>query len=730
MSAFRKLALTFGAAALSLTPAFGQLPGIDGMAAPPVPLNIAPQNIVCTVTAQPLAVRVEGLAELLGDIVINCNGNLAVNPRNAVGAIANYATAAAVMPTINVQVTLSTPVTSRLVSDPLTEALIFVDNAITPLALPPAVANTTLQNPCSGGSGVCTTWVHDGNNVVTVAGITTTIGAGSPADPLVGAASASADGRGVVTNVWQGARLNNQTVVWNSVPLGGVDNRTNPRLRAAYLAAALASPGGVYDGRQFSAPFQKTYRIKNLRSAVAGNASVNSQIFAYVGIQNPAGTLQVNSASAVVGQVNQGLSFGLRNSPDGGFGGPFTLASCVTINRDLAVDPTDADPFNGATLNGRFVEGYGVAFRARGFTPGQSRAFDQAVIDTNYNTESGYYNGFFPATNGLAIAGIADHGTRLRMVWNNVPANVRIYSTAMAAPTGTSGTIGAYAVVTDATGGNPAPITVPSAPTALFGTAAGGAGIPALSFVLAASTNGLINVPVTAGRAVQVWEIFASSSLATEVISFPTIVAYRAGNNPGLGTVTVQGTFAPISTAAAAGATLVPIPRFVETGSAINAFSIAPCLTNLLFPFVTNQAGFNTGIAIANTSLTNPGTGELFGTDVNNGIAPQSGTCTLNYFGTTGADGAAPPPATTGVVPAGRTFVMTLASGSSGPFGTVPAAQNFQGYMIAQCNFRYAHGYAFISDIGAVQLAQGYLALVMDATIGTRTGNFSETLAH
>lgn len=722
MSAFRKLALTCGVASMSV---FGQLPGIDGVAAPPVPLNIAQQNIRCAVSAQPLTVRVEGLAELLGDIVVNCTGNLAVNPRNFVGVLpVGYATAAAVMPTINIQVTLSTPVTSRLVSDPLTEALVFVDDATIATALPPGAVDTRLQNPCTGGSGVCTTWVSDGSTPL-VAGV---VGAGSATDPLTGAASSTADGRGVLTNVWQGSRLNSQTIVFNSVPLGFVDSRGNPRLRASYLAAAAASPGGIYDGRQFAASYQKTYRIKNLRSAVAGNASVNSQIFAYVGIQNPAGTLQVDSASTVVGQVNTGLTTTLRNADGSGFSGPFTLAACVTINRDLAVDPTDADPYNGATLSIRFNEGYAVAFRPRGFVPGQATTADQNLIDFNYNTESGFYSQLFPATNGLRIAGIADHGTRLRAVWNNIPANVRIYTFATAQTGATSGTIGAYAVVTDASGGNPAPITVPSAPTALFATAIGGAAIPAGSFVLTTATNGLINVAITSGRAVQVWEVYTSSPLVTETIAFPTIVAYRAGNNPGVGTVTLQGTFAPINTTAAAGGTLVPIPRFVETGSAANAFSIAPCLTNLLFPFVTNQAGFNTGIAISNTSLTNPGTGELFGTDVNNGIAPQSGTCTLNYFGTTGADGAAPPPATTGVIPAGRTFVMTLASGSSGPFGTVPAALNFQGYMIAQCNFRYAHGYAFISDIGAVQLAQGYLALIMDAAIGTRTGNASETL--
>jgi hypothetical protein len=756
MSAFRKLALTFGAAALSLAPAFGQLPGFGlgadnvAAAAGANPLNLAPQDIRCDVSAQPLTVRVEGLAELLGDITITCTGNLLPNPRNASSfTTATYATPAAVMPTINVQVTTSVNNTSRFF-DPLTEALIFVDDATTAVALPPASSDTRFQNPCANTApaGVCTTFVHDGNTTLTAAGATTTVSGMSTTDPLVGAASSSADGRGAVLNVFQAGRLNNQTLVFTGVPLGFVDTRANPRLRAAYLAAAAASPGGVYDGRQINVRVSKTYRIKNLRGAIAGNASINSQIFAYVAIQNPAGTLQVNSASAVVGQVNPGLAFARRSQSNGGFDAPLyplNVAACVTFNRDLATDPTDGDPYSGGVMNGRFTEGYAVAFRTRGFAPGQTFAADQTLIDFNYNTESGYYNRQFPAVLGLNEAGIADHGTRLRMVFTNIPANVRLYTSTRPVSQGTSASIGAYAVVADASGGNPAPITVPSAPTstpaALSTTlpvfpgavslSTGGAGIPALSFVLTGTgAQGLINMQITSGTAVQTWEVFASDSLITEQISFPAILAFRAANAPGLGTVSVNGTFAPINTTATGGGRLTPIPRFVETGTPATAFLISPCITNLLFPFITNQAGFNTGIAISNTSLTNPGTGELFALDNNFGVAPQQGTCTLNYFGTTGADGAAPPPATTGVIPAGRTFVMTLASGSSGPFGTVPAAQNFQGYMIAQCNFRYAHGYAFISDLGAVQLAQGYIALVMDAALGSRTGVASEVLGH
>jgi len=40
-------------------------------------------------------------------------------------------------------------------------------------------------------------------------------------------------------------------------------------------------------------------------------------------------------------------------------------------------------------------------------------------------------------------------------------------------------------------------------------------------------------------------------------------------------------------------------------------------------------------------------------------------------------------------------------------------APGFQGYIIAVCNFQFAHGFAFISDLGARNLAMGYLALVL-----------------
>jgi hypothetical protein len=713
-----------------------QIPGLQGLPlilnpdGSTIPAPVFPNsNVVCDVRGNPLTVRVEGLAELLGDIVIECRGNLRPNPRNIPGNPAGVPPAPVpVVDTINISATLSVPVTSRLVADPLTEALLLIDDPDVPTVGP--VANPSEQNPCTGASGVCTgLGAHDGRNdpVLGIPGPVTDGLAGHVTVITFGALGAQF-ALGAPVNVFQGRRQNNQTITFAGIPISTYDTRGNPRLLAAFNAIRAAN-GGFYRGEPIIAPWQKTFRIKNLRGAIAGAAASGTQIFSFISIQNPSGNLQLNAATATIGFAQPGLNFGLRNTADSG--GPaaaaVNLASCVTVNRDLAVDVADSDPWNGGNLAAQFSEAYQVAFKPRGYNPGQPRSADQFRPAVNYETESGFYNGVWAGLpNGLGLAGLADHGTRLRIVLNNIPANVRVF-VSVAGVNGTSPTLGAYAVAD-----NVIP-TTPLFPTASPGVTAviGGAAIPALAFVAPGSSNGITNVQLQSGRGVAVWEVYESARALLEKINFLIAVAYRAGSpGPGLGTATIQGTFAPINTTASAQPPGVPIPRFVETGSPLTAFTIAPCLTNLLFPFVTNQGTMNTGIAISNTSLTNPGTGELFALDPNIGVAPQSGTCTMNYFGTTGADGAAPPPSTTGVIPAGRTFTMTLASGSAGPFGSVPPATNFQGYVIAQCAFSFAHGYAFISDLNASKLSIGYVALIMDAALGSRTGNASEVLGH
>jgi hypothetical protein len=158
-----------------------------------------------------------------------------------------------------------------------------------------------------------------------------------------------------------------------------------------------------------------------------------------------------------------------------------------------------------------------------------------------------------------------------------------------------------------------------------------------------------------------------------------------------------------------------PIPRFCDTSTPLNIFRIDACTCDLLFPFVTNQAGFDTGIAIANTTL------DPFGTP------PQAGPTTVFYYGSTTGGGAAPAPQTSQSQPAGSELIFTLSGG--GNFG-IAATPGFQGYLITVSKFQYCHGFAFISDVGAQKLAEGYVAIQLDVPGLNRTGQLGENEGH
>jgi hypothetical protein len=60
------------------------------------------------------------------------------------------------------------------------------------------------------------------------------------------------------------------------------------------------------------------------------------------------------------------------------------------------------------------------------------------------------------------------------------------------------------------------------------------------------------------------------------------------------------------------------------------------------------------------------------------------------------------------------TTALTLASQSVG--------SNWSGYMIALCNFQYAHGYASVTDVGVRNIMASYLALIINSGGGASRG--------
>ncbi len=199
----------------------------------------AQSPIQCFVNAQPVTVRTTGLAELIGDITIVCTGG-------------NPVAAGVQTPMLNVSVTLSANITTRLVATTpegsLTEAILTLDEP-QPGAQFPCIPAQGPTCPAFGNGTGAGVYANDGN-----------------------------------PNLFRGVKQNDNTIVFLGVPL---------------------DPPGQSQ--------QRTLRIKNIRAAVAGAAADNGQIFAFVSLQNPPANLQLNNASVAVGFVQSPLQVQYNN---------------------------------------------------------------------------------------------------------------------------------------------------------------------------------------------------------------------------------------------------------------------------------------------------------------------------------------------------------------------------------------------------------------------------------
>ena len=162
------------------------------------------------------------------------------------------------------------------------------------------------------------------------------------------------------------------------------------------------------------------------------------------------------------------------------------------------------------------------------------------------------------------------------------------------------------------------------------------------------------------------------------------------------------------------------------TRPAGNFISVSRCVTYLLFPFVTgnNFPGFTTGLAIANTSSDDAAFVTGGGVAASRTATAQAGSITL--YGWHGSTLDATGSSTTTFTPSTFTgaAVTSVVSANlnggdtwAGVIDGAPAFAAFQGYVIAKCDFQYAHGFSFIVgkyNIGSVfDVAHGYLALVI-----------------
>jgi hypothetical protein len=379
---------------------------------------------------------------------------------------------------------------------------------------------------------------------------------------------------------------------------------------------------------------------------------------------------------------------------------PFTAKNC-----DLPAIPQGTFVFTSS-----FVEGFGTAFKPQfnnyaGATP-------HYIPGGGYFDESGYNPIGF--TNGIIPGGVLDVNSSL--------VNV--------------GAIGR------ATQGTQLGLTITGIPNGLTITAPATILTANGLYLVAAAmspTSG-IGPTVTLKYEVTEYRTPGTAQFLVDTVAVPVTATYLVP--PVVGTASAHGRYLPNATVfTAATEAVAPVPRFVD--------SVAPnsvdgpvititqnCKTLLLFPYITSSAGYNTGIAISNTSVDPYGevsvTGQIgYPTPTFIKTLPQAGACTLWFYGQSNLTTltAAQHAQTIISVPAGGQFVTTLSAGAKGfvyaldgtktaacdttvSGNTCPDMPSYAGYMIAACNFQWGHGFSFVTDTGSDR-TMGYLALVI-----------------
>ncbi len=267
--------------------------------------------------------------------------------------------------TVNIQLFLNVAVTSRQLASGVSRPW---TEALLLIDDPPPAS----QFPCVAATGTCT-YERGG-----------TFGPGSRQNK----------------NVFQATRAGENSLEWSGVPLD------------------LVGAGGPYP----TAAQTRVFRIKNVRVAIprAFGGSLPSPVTAFLAVTSSTSVLIANPtvtvAFAVPGLAVTALDATGAPAPAGGISVPACVANVTRV----------------ATL--RFIEGFQTAFRTRSvaaFVNPDTSPVPAAQNEpgTIYFAETGFYNPSFPSgsTGNLALAGLADSGTRLSVSLANIPSGVSLF---------------------------------------------------------------------------------------------------------------------------------------------------------------------------------------------------------------------------------------------------------------------------------------------------------------
>jgi hypothetical protein len=435
-------------------------------------------------------------------------------------------------------------------------------------------------------------------------------------------------------------------------------------------------------------------RITNIRVVAPPYSPPLTWVYEMVTI-SPSGAIAISDLQPQVAAVQPSFVFSVNGCT--GSGTPsLTFQQCIS-------QPYPAGALHFAV---KFTELFPTAFKVRGNDPVQ----DNPNQAPPYGTESGLT---YEGTNDVTTTDVATQGTRFLVTFSNVPAGVNIWVTDRelgTVSTGNGTLVAAQALFVSGADSKGAGGTYGAASssatqaicgeTLLWGNTTTEEPPPAVPPALLVGAYGQGNTTQYA-----VWEVVNNNQYALDTFVFGVQVAYTANTGADLPGVTttpgqVTGTLAPTSTDVSQSSS-PPQPRFnspVQQGT--QPFQIMRCATNLLFPYVTNLGTYNTGMALVNTSKDNAGGGIPWATQT------QSGPCHLYFFGnlTLAAQN-------TPTVAAGSLVKFTL---TAPPSTFTQSTAGFEGYVIARCDFQFAHGFAFIVDQSLPGFgSESYLALVI-----------------
>lgn len=610
----------------------------------------------CTLTSYPDTVRVESLSDQVGDLVVTCLQGTALPGINTANGTA--------IPRINFTVQLggANAITSRMTNTAgaggVSDSLLMIDQ--------PGTTSGAFQTYGSDQAATVCNSPTDGN-------------CGTPYGYVLG------NGQIVMSDNQTGPPTNNAPNVYQGIVSGNA---------VTFFGIPILAP--------VSAGQARIFRITNIRvnSTTLSAGSPVSASITFTG-NNVQQLISLPNNSAQVAVVQTGLN---------GTNTKATAGSYPVCNN--AGSTTPVTPYAISSIV--FAENFGNAFKSRligNVNAGSSYSKDltEQQLPGTYPSESGVTISL-PTSGTLNTAytssGLADFGTRLKATFNNIPAGVRLFVSASNVTTALVST----STLTQGAGNVIASNTSTSYAAAITGSESAVDGTSGPSAATATGSSGTFAgwveiTPTSGSTATAVWEVENQNPTAIESFIFNVGVIYTANVPPVTGTTANPSPTVLMSYAPTTETTTIPAFVIANTNPQ-TAFNLTNCRTILLFPYVTSNGGFDTGIAISNTTADPLGT------------SAQAGTCSLNWYpsgtatATSTVAGAAITPTTTPTVIGGTTYLNTASS----------LAPGFTGYMIAVCNFQYAHGFAFVADWGSstTSSAMGYLALIIpDPGVGT-----------